>query len=342
MNLFSRILATFCLVFTFAVVVPSSSAQIPTSEDLFNRSDENDRKSDFFKDTPLVDYTGTTRDLSDARIAEAGQFQFRFIVERVINFIKQAAIPAAVLLLVVGGVGLIFAGGDEEALTQRKNQLIGTAMGFGLFTLAVTLVDSVFFGQQGEIFRFGTTNDQFAAIDQCRTQGIDLAQCSAYVDYTQEFGNRFGAQLLALFNFLSSFLVGIAVLFMVLGGFQIMTASGDEAISKAKQRLINSSLGMFMVLIFQQIYKVLVRNGQIKVPYGRDILELAGGWLNFVIGTIGFLSVIGLIYGGLRLLTGFGDEASQTTAKTIILGAVMGLIVTASAFTVASYLGTAL
>lgn len=345
MKYIQKICAVALLAISLCVIMPSydeAHAQIPSSEDLFNRDKDNDRKSDFFKDTPLVDYTGTTRELDDNGIAEAGQYQFRFLVERVVNFIKQIMIPIAVVLLAAGGMALIFAGGDQDAVEQRKNQIIGTAMGFGLFVMAVTLVDSVFFGQQGEIFRFGVTSEQYAAIDACRDQGINLDRCAAYTDYTKEFGNRFGAEMLALFNFLSSYMVGVAVLFLVVGGFRVMTAGGEDAVTLAKQRVIHSSAGIFIVVLFQQLYRILVNNGQVRVPYGRDIIELAGGWLNFAMGTIGFLCVIGIVYGGIRLLTSFGNEESQTVAKNIVIGSVIGIIITLSAYTVIGFLGGAL
>lgn len=343
MKKFTQILSIITLSLCIWTSVPAyqtDAQSIPGVDDLFDRSNENDRKSEFFEDTPLIDYTGTTRTLPDGRIAEAGQYQFRFLVERVINIIKQAMIPISIALLVVGGLTLIFAGSDEEALAKRKSQLIGTAMGFGLFVMAVTLVDSIFFGQQGEIFRFGTTNEQYQQIDACRAQGISLADCPAYVDYTAEFGNRFGAEILALFNFLSSFMVGVAVLFLVIGGFQIMTAGGEEAQTQAKNRVLYSAAGIFMVVIFQQLYRVLVKNGQVRVPYGNDILELAGGWLNFIIGTVGFISVVALVYGGIRLLTSFGNEEAMSTAKTVIMGAIIGIVITLSAYTIVGFIAT--
>lgn len=63
----------------------------------------------------------------------------------------------------------------------------------------------------------------------------------------------------------------------------------------------------------------------------RGILLLA---VNFILGFVGIIAVLMLIYGGFILLTSAGDEGATEKAKNIILFAVIGIIIILFSFAI--------
>lgn len=62
--------------------------------------------------------------------------------------------------------------------------------------------------------------------------------------------------------------------------------------------------------------------------------ELARTILNFLLGFLGFLAVIMIIYGGFRYMTAGGEEQGLDSAKKIILYAIVGIIVILLSFAI--------
>jgi len=63
----------------------------------------------------------------------------------------------------------------------------------------------------------------------------------------------------------------------------------------------------------------------------RDIILLA---INFILGFVGLIAVLMIIYGGFRLLTSGGDEEGSKDAKNIILYAIIGIIIILFSFAI--------
>lgn len=58
---------------------------------------------------------------------------------------------------------------------------------------------------------------------------------------------------------------------------------------------------------------------------------------NIIVGILGFVSILGilfLVYGGIRYVTAAGNESDMEEAKTIIMYAIWGLFLTASAYAI--------
>ena len=63
-------------------------------------------------------------------------------------------------------------------------------------------------------------------------------------------GASLGAVINSLLTWLLGFLALIAVIFAIYGGFQILTAGGDEEkVKKGKTTLINALIGLFVIWI---------------------------------------------------------------------------------------------
>lgn len=65
-----------------------------------------------------------------------------------------------------------------------------------------------------------------------------------------------------------------------------------------------------------------------------DLGKLINGALNLVLGIVGLLVFVFLIWGGVEWLTAGGDKSKTESARTKITNAIIGLAIVASAFAV--------
>jgi hypothetical protein len=263
----------------------------------------------------LRDYTGDIGS-PDGGNAAQGSGQFRNIMLRLKSFLKQMMIPIAILFIVFGGVSLYFSQGNEDDFKKKTMQLLQMGIGFVLFMLAVNAVDWVFFGREGEILR---ENDSV------------------------QFALRGVMEMEGMFDYLATFVVIIATAFIMLNAFTMVVASGEDEsqISNIKKRIIFSIMGIAIIISLKPILAIFTNNGRLAVPEGREVIIFLMQWANFLLGLVGVLSVIALIYGGIRLVANFGDEGATEEAKKIMKAATIGIVLAFSSFTLIYFFASA-
>ncbi|MBU4141892.1 pilin [Patescibacteria group bacterium] len=72
-------------------------------------------------------------------------------------------------------------------------------------------------------------------------------------------------------------------------------------------------------------------------PTGLTNVELDVVLENIVVGILGFIGILGilyLVYGGIRYVTSAGNDSDMEEAKKIIMYAILGLFLTASAYAI--------
>ncbi|MBU4579742.1 hypothetical protein KKB43_01870 [Patescibacteria group bacterium] len=72
-------------------------------------------------------------------------------------------------------------------------------------------------------------------------------------------------------------------------------------------------------------------------PSGLTSVELDVVLENIVVGILGFIGILGilyLVYGGIRYVTSAGNDSDMEEAKKIIMYAIWGLFLTASAYAI--------
>lgn len=291
------------IVATTAFIPANAQVEVPQTSELFNK-DNNEANLANMSD--IRDYTdGST---------EEGEIQFRSSVEKLLSFFKKLMIPIAILLLIYGGIELYLTHGDEEKYKKNISQLAGIATGFILMMVAVNLVDWVFFGKSGEVFREGTNPIEFAQKGMMEVVGI--------------------------FDYLTVFAVILAVAFIVWNAITLILAGGeDEAqISAIKKRVIFSVVGIIILVSAKPMIQIITDyDGGLTMPDIRGGVRIIARWVNFVLGLIGIFAVISVIYAGIRLVLHFGDEEATTQAKKIMIAAVIGLVISFSAWTIIYY-----
>ncbi len=264
----------------------------------------------------LRDYTGALGTTEDGNAAQ-GSGQFRNIMLRLKDFLKKMMIPIAILFVVFGGVSLYFSQGNEDDFKKKTNQLLQMGIGFVLFMLAVNAVDWVFFGREGEILR-GDDSVGFALRGVMEMEGI--------------------------FDYLTTFVVIVATAFIMMNAFTLVVASGEDEsqIEDIKKRIIYSVIGIVIIISLKPILKIFTTGqGKLAVPEGRDVIIFLMQWANFLLGLIGVISVIALVYGGIRLIANFGDDEATEAAKKVMKAAAIGIVLAFSSFTLIYYFASA-
>lgn len=78
----------------------------------------------------------------------------------------------------------------------------------------------------------------------------------------------------------------------------------------------------------------------IKTSQSESVEKLANNFIILMGSTVGFFAILGIIVGGIILMTAFWVEEKIQTGKTIILYSVLGLVFTLGAYIIVSFVQT--
>lgn len=81
--------------------------------------------------------------------------------------------------------------------------------------------------------------------------------------------------------------------------------------------------------------------GTSGLPTG-DLYDTIGGIINILLGLIGLILVVLIVYAGFLWMTAQGDSKKVDTAKSIITNAVIGILITLLAYGIAQFVLSAL
>lgn len=73
-----------------------------------------------------------------------------------------------------------------------------------------------------------------------------------------------------------------------------------------------------------------------------NIVTIIAGVINIVLGVLGLVFVILIIYGGILWMTAVGNKESLTKAKTVLTSAIVGILIVIGAYAISAYVVTAL
>jgi hypothetical protein len=132
-----------------------------------------------------------------------------------------------------------------------------------------------------------------------------------------------------IINFLLAIAATVAVLFLIIGGFQYITSAGSpETIEKAKNTILYSVIGLLLCILAFSIVNFLV--AQVKGPTLKAVISNISGGLLAIAATV---AVLFIIIGGFQYVTSAGNPEAIEKAKATILYAIIGLIACIIAYT---------
>lgn len=245
----------------------------------------------------------------------AGERQLRDVVQAVVNVMRNLIAGLAIIWIIISGIRMVMAGGDENTITEQKRSIIYAAIGLVAILLIERMID-ILYGPAG-----------------------------AYeIALRTETATRFSAEIYGVINFIKAIIGAIAILMIVISGIKTIFAAGEEEqISKQRKTIIWIVIGIILLIIDQviveQIFIVPVQYGdQIQASNVTSIINLIGRITQFILGFVGLLAFGMLIYGAGTMIANYGNEETVQKAKKIIKNAIIGIIVIISAYTIVSTL----
>ncbi len=245
-----------------------------------------------------------------------GVLQFKTILRDILKNIRKWLIPIAIIFIVYGGFSIFLTRKDEQNIKKQKDQLISIGLGFMIFAFAFVAVDTVFFGQTGEVL---SSNESVA-----------------------EFAKTGFAEVSGLFDFLLTFAIAAAVAFLILNSFQLIWGSDDDStISDAKKRVIFTLVGLVILVSVKKVIDIISSDRRLQMPDVGGTIGFIAEWANKILGLVTALAFFAIIWAGIRLIGHFADEGAVETSKNIVISAVIGLILAFSAWGLIYYFSAA-
>lgn len=282
--------------------------------------------TDFLNKQQFNDPKGNPLKLSSDEVTQIvnqieykGESQLYSVILTVAKTVRNLMGGLAVLWIILSGIRMILAQGEENVYTEQKNSITYALIGLIVILLIERGVE-IIYGVPGVPRGIVTT------------------------------GEGISPEILGLISFVKALMGGIAILMIMIAGFQIITANGEEEkITNQKKGIIWIIIGIVLVLINQFIIKNLyiqpVAN-QINNPKGvaiaqdniTNIINLFGTIAQYLLGFVGLVAFAALIYGAASLIANFGNDEMAGKAKKIITNAIVGIIIILSAFAIVSTL----
>ena len=219
----------------------------------------------------------------------------------------------SLLYIVIAIARIIAAGGDDSAIQKNRASLLYAVLGF----VVVMLGDKV-----PEVF---TLTDR----------GTFLADHRVTIAKFQE--TTYGPITVFVNNALST----VAIFFMVVSGWNMISAQGqDDKYKKNKTRLVVSVLAFAINILAETIVFEFLNKGyetgNPELEGGKGI-EIISHFVNFLLTLSGTISVAFLILGGFYYIINIHEEKHAEKGKQIVVSTVIALMLIFSAKVIVNF-----
>ena len=236
-----------------------------------------------------------------------------------IDIVKLVMSSIAVLMIVIYGVRMIVGGSNEEDMTKVKKGLAVAVLGLIVIQLADVLVKEVFFGEgarAGEVFENKTTAGDYAK------RGLEQ------LDY--------------IIGAIQYLLGSIAVLVIIINGIKIMITGGEEENRKKALKNIGVAAGGLIIVLLSEVVvvKFIYPEFGEETPDPEAAKELFAMISNFIAGFIATIAFVMLLVAGYTYVVAGSEETAREKVKKLLLGAVIGIILSLGAYAITNTLIT--
>lgn len=239
---------------------------------------------------------------------------------KIVNNVRVIIGAVAVVMIVVAGLKLVTAGGNEEVFTKQSQTLVYAIIGLFFVGLAGEIATIL------EVDRGGFLKDPNVAIQKSRL---------------------FNRTVEIVITFIKYIIGSVAVLFVVRSGLRLVLLGGvEEEVTKDKKNIFYGLLGLVVILMSNPIinkvfFKINTGNypGIDPVRPAIDRVRLAqeiAGATNIVAAIAGPFALLSLVAGGLMYILAGGEEEKIGKAKKIIMWSAIGIIIIYGAFAIVS------
>lgn len=234
----------------------------------------------------------------------------------------------AVIFVIAAGMRMVFESNNEETAKKQATTIFNVLAGIVIMNVASFAIKAV--APDTSERNVENLLSQFDSLDGIRTTSIDFATRIVF----------------PLLDFALSFLAGIALLYIVYAGLNIILAHGEEEkIKDAQGRIVKTVLGIMVVLLNKAFVSVFYGSVPLAVdgsstgdlkPDLQEGISLAFNIANYILGFLGLLAMVMLIYTGVQLILSGDDESKREKAKKTIQYVLMGIVLAMSAYTLTS------
>lgn len=242
---------------------------------------------------------------------EPGASNITSAIFMMVDLTKYMLGTIAVLVIILSGIRLLTAAKQvEDVVNQQKENIKYAIIGLMIVILADVMVQQVFFGQQGEVYR-SQADAQLAA-------------------------ERGTEQVEGIYNFLQIFVGSIAVFMVITSGIRMVISGGnEESMTKSRKQIMWAVIGIVLIGISEFAVKDIIFPDQgsrlSDVNAARaQIVDLT----NFISGFIATIAIGFFMYGGFLYVTAAGREDQAGKAKKVFMGATIGLLIAMAAFAI--------
>lgn len=246
----------------------------------------------------------------DGATDEKGLDNITGVIFYLIDIMKWAAGGLALIFLVITLVKTISAGTDgaEEQYGKLKKHLVHIASAFVVIFVIDFFVTNVFVITGGQNFLGGT-------------------------DEAKIFARAASGELMGIYRVLQAVAGTATIATLVFSGFRLVSNAGNEEVTdKAKKHVMYAVGGLILLGIAEIVVQGFLfkdAGSTIDVNTGKEIIVKL---TNFAAGFVSTASVISMLYAGyLYVASGVGEDNADKVKK-IIIGAVVGIILSAGAF----------
>ena len=134
------------------------------------------------------------------------------------------------------------------------------------------------------------------------------------------------------------FVTWITMIFLIIGGYLYITASGNpEALERGK-KTISGTIVAFIIIIVSKVIVTFVEGYLKKYSLSTNLTGALASVINMMLYPVGFITALGLIIGGFQYITNQGNPDKIESAKKTILCSSLGLIVIILSWAILSFI----
>jgi len=241
---------------------------------------------------------------------ESGTEQLKSGITKITDWIRGFIGALAILMLVIGGGMYMTARGDESKMTKGKGAVVAAIIGLVIVALAEPIQNAVYSGGKGPD-----------------------------VDKSKEI-------VMGLVSFFQGFIGAIAIAMIIYGGFQIITARGDESkFGSGKKSLLYAVIGLFVVALADFAVNKVIYPGPGQMAGEAEVAEgvrMISGIINWALGFVGIVAVAIMIWGGSQMIIARGDESKYQGGKKTLTYAVIGLMLVIISYSIVGFVFNAI
>lgn len=201
-------------------------------------------------------------------------------------------IPVATLMLVIGGLTMV-AGNSENASGKAKTVILGVVGGGMIILLAPVAIHTFY-----------------------QLNGIQPARAVL-----------FNEEVVGIIDWISAMAAMIGILMITIAVFRAVASFGDESAYTTVRTNIGHVVGGLLIISANYAITYAFAGIDGSGPQPNPLLEFVLSKTIIVLSVMTLAALAVIVYGGFRMVTNFGNEEAYSSAKSLILRALAGIIV---------------